>query len=171
MPSRGLLIPMPTTLIRATVLLLAGGAVLLAANTITPRGSEAHTIDPSQMPDLAGERSTAMTLPAYMGTLRGTQYEIDVYMGRKGPEFTVKDLTGKELARGLSADELQAQFPTVDPATLNAGATSAYVEAPAETELQPQDAPLEQEQPLEPSEPAESPDDDNASPAEHAPQR
>jgi hypothetical protein len=166
MASRGLLIPMPTTLMRAGALIIGGGVVVVAANTITPRWSEARPIEAERaMPVAAGAGSEMAGLPAYMGTLHGTTYEIDVFMGRKGPEFTVKDLAGTVLARGLSTAELQERFPTVDPSSVNGEAASEYVEAPAETDL-----PVDEIAP-DAGQPAEAPGDEPVAPDDEPPQR
>lgn len=152
MSGRGLLIPMPTTLVRAGALILGGGAVLLAANIVVPRGSEAKPIDNTDVRGgVTQAGSQTGSLPAYMGTMQGARYTIDVYMGPRGAEFTVKDLAGNLLAQGLTSEELQKRYPANEP--LPQEMPSEYVEAPVEGETMAEE-PVEEAPVVEPADEA-----------------
>lgn len=129
--TQGILIPLPTPLVRAGMLLCAGLSVLGAAALISPSDSQAtvptaQSSSPAQ-PSTANLAAGAASVRAhaepsepvdanaetvtFVGTLQGIDYTADVFMTSTGPRFSVADAQGTQLAELVTLDELRAQHP------------------------------------------------------------
>lgn len=129
--TQGILIPLPTPLVRAVMLLCASLAVLGAAALISPSSSQAtvpvatQVQAPALLASVAPARSAATTAQAsaapaldatnsavtFVGTLQGIDYTADVFMTSTGPRFSVADSQGTVLVELATLDELRAQHP------------------------------------------------------------
>lgn len=119
MTSRGVMIPVPGTFARTMMILVVGGGMVIAAASLNPADSQAQPA-PAVLPI----ETVASETPAFLGTIEGGHYRIDVYVGRSGPLYTVHDLQGLLLAHLLSGDELRERFPALDPRAMSAQANT-----------------------------------------------
>lgn len=114
---------------------LCAVALATAASIIGPAFTMAEApAEPSaeqRAADIAAERWRAVKMPAFMGTLTGWRYKVDVYMTRNGSAYTVKDREGTILGEMLTSEALAARFPDLDIPSLHAGSESTQ-EADAE---------------------------------------
>jgi hypothetical protein len=116
----------PTTLAgpwaRAGAILIAGGAFVGAASLFAPdvttaQPSDSAAFTPAPLPAPAEDR-----IPAYLGTLSGAGYTVDVFVGRTGPLYTVKTLTGETLDTLITGDRLSVRYPNLSIRDMHASA-------------------------------------------------
>lgn len=117
---------------RAAAVLLAGGVIAAASSLMGPASTSATTVDQSQTTGLLNGSDVDSSLtavraakwPAYLGSLTGGQHTVDVYVGRNGPLYTVKDLQGRTLAAQITSEEVYARFPDLSPRDMHAEAVT-----------------------------------------------
>lgn len=113
---------------RALVIVLVGGIFASAASLVGPEASRATTgasnpgvgADSFAADQLASARLAK--LPAFLGSLTSASYQIDVYVGRDGPLYSIADHRGTVLADRIRSDEMYARFPELDLPALHAEA-------------------------------------------------
>jgi hypothetical protein len=107
---------------RALGILVVGGALALAGHFIGPAATEATPVPlgHSRVGVTSESFANSVRLPAYLGSLSSRGYQVEVYLGRTGPLYTVFDLSGRVLAMELNAEALYARFPELDVKTLHA---------------------------------------------------
>lgn len=112
---------MPTPLAKVIAFAAGLGVLFGAASLLGPQGSSATTVSmPPPASNQADESVRTVKMPALIGTLTGSDYAVDVYMGRKGAQYTVRSLDGKTLADSLTSEELYARFPELDVNAMHA---------------------------------------------------
>lgn len=111
---------------RALAILSGGVVIAAAAAFIDPFQSRATPVAAERMFAESSERTAALNAakaakwPAFLGTLTGDRFMVDVYIARNGPLYTVKDLQGQVLATQLDSEEVYARFPELQLNDLHA---------------------------------------------------
>lgn len=125
--------------LRAALILGAGGLAVFAGSLIVPVTTSATPLSLRAEGPVAGAYRVespmrAMKMPAYIGTLTGRDFAVDVYIGRKGPLYTVKDETGSVLGVLLTSEEVHERFPDLDIGGMNADYREASASPAADSE-------------------------------------
>ncbi len=118
----GLTSRLPLPFVRALVVLGFLAVFYTAASLFTPDRSAATPVA-SLAIDASGsvsndrsnaERLLPRTTPAYVGSLSGVNFTLDIYLAPAGPRYTVKDAAGNTLAEQITSDDLYRSFPDLD---------------------------------------------------------
>ncbi|MBL8747296.1 MAG: hypothetical protein JNK58_13195 [Phycisphaerae bacterium] len=118
---------------RAAAILIAGGVLAAASALIGPASSSARTLSPDAQTNSALQSARQASLdaaraakwPAYLGSLTGARHTVEVYVGRNGPLYTVKDNSGTILATQITSEEVYARFPDLTLRDMHAEAEPA----------------------------------------------
>ena len=107
---------MPAALVRAGALVISGGVVLLAASSISPRGTQAQTDPPTGSASPALRAAAARKHePAFLGTIEREGVRIEVFVVASGTRFTIRRPDGAIVGEPyLTAEQLRARLPNVD---------------------------------------------------------